>query len=121
MWMRKTAYLYNVSLPLTADNLVAVVEKVRPEAVQVVPYVLGLIAEREAGVEALKSCQLVTAAGARTPDELGDRLVKEGVNLGVVFGTFVTQMSLGNCTNTDWVNKYRSWSRRRYNASSSRR
>lgn len=89
MWMRKTAYLYNVALPLTADNLVAVVEKVRPEAVQVVPYVLGLIAEKEAGVEALKSCKLVTAAGARTPDELGDRLVKEGINLGVVFGTFV--------------------------------
>ncbi|KAL8874833.1 MAG: hypothetical protein Q9198_006727 [Flavoplaca austrocitrina] len=87
MWMRKTAYLYNVALPLTADNLVAVVEKVRPEAVQVVPYVLGLIAEKQAGVEALKSCQLVTAAGARTPDELGDRLVKEGINLGVVFGT----------------------------------
>ena len=87
--MRKTAYLYNVSLPLTAGNLVAVVEKVRPEAVQVVPYVLGLIAEKQAGVEALKSCQLVTAAGARTPDELGDRLVKEGINLGVVFGTFV--------------------------------
>ncbi|KAI4098391.1 MAG: hypothetical protein LQ339_006446 [Xanthoria mediterranea] len=87
MWMRKTAYLYNVSLPLTADNLVAVVEKIRPEAVQVVPYVLGLIAEKEAGVQALKSCKLVTAAGARTPDELGDRLVKEGVNLGVVFGT----------------------------------
>ena len=90
--MRKTAYLYNVSLPLTADNLVAVVEKIRPEAVQVVPYVLGLIAEKEAGVQALKSCRLVTAAGARTPDELGDRLVKEGVNLGVVFGTFVIQV-----------------------------
>ncbi|KAL8765542.1 MAG: hypothetical protein Q9209_007413 [Squamulea sp. 1 TL-2023] len=87
MWMRKTAYLYNASLPLTADNLVAVLEKVRPEAVQVVPYVLGLIAEKEAGVEALRSCSLVTAAGARTPDELGDRLVKEGINLGVVFGT----------------------------------
>lgn len=92
MWMRKTAYLYNVSLPLTADNLVAVVEKIRPEAVQVVPYVLGLIAAKEAGVQALKSCRLVTAAGARTPDELGDRLVKEGVNLGVVFGTFVIQV-----------------------------
>ncbi|KAL8904938.1 MAG: hypothetical protein Q9207_002932, partial [Kuettlingeria erythrocarpa] len=87
MWMRKTAYLYNVCLPLTADTLVAVVEKVRPEAVQVVPYVLGLIAEKQAGVEAMKSCKLVTAAGARTPDELGNRLVKEGINLGVVFGT----------------------------------
>lgn len=72
MWIRKTAYLYNVFLPLTAHNHVAVVEKGRPEAVQVLPYLLGLIAEKEAGVEALKSCKLVTAAGARTPDELGD-------------------------------------------------
>lgn len=87
MWMRKTAYLYNTNLPLTARNLLAVVEKIRPEAVQVVPYVLGLIAETPKGVEILKSCRLVTAAGARTPDELGDRLVKESVNLGVVFGT----------------------------------
>lgn len=90
MWMRKTAYLYNTSLPLTADNLVAVVEKVRPEAVHVVPYALGLLAEKQRGVEALKTCQLVTAAGARTPDELGDRLVREGINLGVVLGTSVT-------------------------------
>lgn len=87
MWMRKTAYLYNTKLPLTGRNLLAVVERIRPEAVQVVPYVLGLIAETPKGVEILKSCRLVTAAGARTPDELGDRLVKEGVNLGVVFGT----------------------------------
>lgn len=94
MWMRKTAYLYNVALPLTAEYLVAVIEKVRPQAVQVVPYVLGLIAEKAAGVTALKSCKIVTAAGARTPDELGDRLVKEGINLGVVFGTFVAYLYL---------------------------
>ena len=89
MWMRKTAFLYNTSLPLTADNLVAVVDKVRPEAVHVVPYALGLLAENQKGVEALKSCKVVTAAGARTPDELGDRLLRKGINLGVVFGTSV--------------------------------
>ena len=89
MWMRKIAHLYNTALPLTADNLLAVVEKVRPEAVHVVPYALGLLAEQQRGVDALKSCKVVTAAGARTPDELGDRLVKAGINLGVVFGTSV--------------------------------
>lgn len=77
-------------MPLTADNLVAVVEKVRPEAVHVVPYALGLLAERQRGVDALKSYNIVTAAGARTPNELGDLLVAEGINLGVVFGTLVT-------------------------------
>lgn len=77
-------------MPLTADNLVAVVEKVRPQAVHVVPYALGLLAEKWRGVDGLESCKIVTAAGARTPDELGDRLVAEGINLGVVFGTSVT-------------------------------
>ena len=87
MWMRKTAYLYNTSLPLTGDNLIAILEAVRPGAVHIVPYALGLLAEKQRGVDALKACKVVTAAGARTPDELGDRLVREGVNLGVVFGT----------------------------------
>lgn len=86
MWMRKTAYLYNTTLPLTADNLVSVMEAIRPEAVHCVPYTLGLLAEKQRGIEALKTCQVVTAAGARTPDELGDRLVRAGINLGVVFG-----------------------------------
>lgn len=89
MWMRKTAYLYSTSLPLTADYLVNVIEAVQPEAVHVVPYALGLMAEKDRGVEALKTCKVVTAAGARTPDELGDRLVRVGINLGVVFGTSV--------------------------------
>ncbi|KAH6663644.1 hypothetical protein B0J14DRAFT_682919 [Halenospora varia] len=87
MWMRRTAHLYNVNLPLTADNLIAILEKIQPEAVHTVPYGLGLMAERQSGLDALKRCKVVTAAGARTPDELGDRLVKEGVNFGVVFGT----------------------------------
>ncbi len=89
MWMRKTAHLYNTSLPMTADNLVAVLEAVRPEALHAVPYGPGLLAEKQRGVEAMKACKIVTSAGARTPDELGDRLGREGINLGIVFGTYV--------------------------------
>jgi acyl-CoA synthetase (AMP-forming)/AMP-acid ligase II len=87
MWMRRTAHLYNVAMPITSDALIEILEIVKPEAVHTVPYVLGLMAEKPRGVELLKRCQVVTGAGARTPDELGDRLVKEGVNLGIVFGT----------------------------------
>ena len=93
MWMAKTAHLYNAALPLTADNLIAALEAVRPGAIHAVPYAIGLLAEKEHGINAMKRCEIVTAAGARTPDELGDRLVKAGVNFGVVFGTFV-QFSL---------------------------
>ena len=87
MWMRKTAHLYNTSLPLTAVHLIAVLEVLRPQAVHIVPYPLGLMAEKQQGVNALTACKVVTAAGSRTPDELENRLVREGVNLDVVFGT----------------------------------
>ncbi|RMJ25466.1 NRPS-like enzyme [Aspergillus sp. HF37] len=87
MWMRKTAHLYNAALPMTSESLVEILETVKPDAVHTVPYVLGLMAEKRRGVELLKRCKVVTGAGARTPDELGDRLVREGVNLGIVFGT----------------------------------
>ncbi|KAI2635716.1 acetyl-CoA synthetase-like protein [Hypomontagnella submonticulosa] len=87
MYMKKTANIFNVLLPLTAENLIAAIEAVRPEVIHVVPYALGLLAEQPRGVAYLKTCKAVTAAGARTPDELGDRLTKEGVNLGLVFGT----------------------------------
>ncbi|KAI0533409.1 putative NRPS-like enzyme [Xylaria digitata] len=86
MYMRKTAHLYNVDLPLTAEHLVAALEEIQPEICHTVPYVLKLVAESQNGIEALKRCKFVTAAGARTPDELGDRVVQRGVNLGVILG-----------------------------------
>ncbi|KAH6650756.1 putative NRPS-like enzyme, partial [Chaetomium tenue] len=87
MYRAKTAHMYSATMPLTAENLVVAVRRVRPEAIHVVPYVLGLLAETAEGVGYLRAAKVVTSAGAKTPDELGDRLVEEGVNLAVVFGT----------------------------------
>ncbi len=89
IWMRRTAHLFNAHLPLTAANLVAALQVIRPEICHCVPYALKLIAEEPEGVELLRRCKHVTSAGAKTPDELGDRMVKEGVNLGVIFGLYV--------------------------------
>ncbi|KAI8628656.1 acetyl-CoA synthetase-like protein [Xylariaceae sp. FL1651] len=86
MYMRKTAHLYNADLPLTAEHLVAALKEIQPEICHSVPYVLKLMAERQDGIDVLKRCKFVTSAGARTPDELGDRVVEQGVNLGVIFG-----------------------------------
>ncbi|KAK5632877.1 hypothetical protein RRF57_008591 [Xylaria bambusicola] len=86
MYMRKTANLYSARLPITTENLLIATEAIKPEVLHVVPYSLGLLAETDRGMEILKSAKMVTAAGARTPDELGDRLVKEKVHVGVVFG-----------------------------------
>ncbi|KAI1425982.1 acetyl-CoA synthetase-like protein [Xylaria sp. FL1777] len=86
MYMRKTAHLYNANLPLTTEHLVAALKEIQPEICHTVPYILKLMAERQDGIEVLKRCKFVTAAGARTPDELGDRVVQQGVNLGVILG-----------------------------------
>jgi acyl-CoA synthetase (AMP-forming)/AMP-acid ligase II len=87
MYMGKTANLISATVPMTTKNLVDAVEAIRPEVVHGVPYALGLMVEHEAGIQALKSAKIVTAAGARTPDELGNRLIAAGVEFGVVFGT----------------------------------
>ncbi|KAI1155072.1 acetyl-CoA synthetase-like protein [Nemania diffusa] len=86
IYLRKTAHLYNADLPLTAEHLVTALKDIQPEICHTVPYVLKLMAERQDGIEVLKRCKFVTAAGARTPDELGDRVVQQGVKFGIIFG-----------------------------------
>ncbi|KAK6855696.1 hypothetical protein PG995_007847 [Apiospora arundinis] len=86
MWMRQPAHMFNADLPLTAENLILALKEARPEICHCVPYTLKLMAERNDGIEVLRRCKYVTSAGARTPDELGDKLVKAGVKLGVIYG-----------------------------------
>lgn len=86
MYMRKIANLFSASLPITADNLMTAIEATQPEIFHAVPYALGLLVEHERGMTYLKTAKIVTAAGARTPDELGERLIQANVNFGVVFG-----------------------------------
>jgi hypothetical protein len=38
-WMRKIAYMWNASLPLTADLLVVALEEAEQESVPTVPYI----------------------------------------------------------------------------------
>ncbi|KAI1806008.1 acetyl-CoA synthetase-like protein [Daldinia bambusicola] len=86
MWMRKTAHLFSAHLPLTADNLISALKSIQPEICHTVPYALKLMAERQDGIDVLKRCRAVTSAGARTPDELGNRVIEQGVKLGLIFG-----------------------------------
>ncbi|KAJ5668681.1 hypothetical protein N7462_009751 [Penicillium macrosclerotiorum] len=86
MWMRKTAFMWNAALPLTAQSVVSVLEAARPESVAAVPYMLQLLVDSPRGIAALRNCKLVTYGGAPCPDELGDRLVSEGVPFGGSFG-----------------------------------
>lgn len=86
MYMRKTAFMWNASLPLTANGLVAALEAARPETIQAVPYVLQLLSDSPRGIDVLRSSKLASYGGAPCPDELGDRLVSEGVPFGGSFG-----------------------------------
>ncbi|KAJ5742449.1 uncharacterized protein N7511_011468 [Penicillium nucicola] len=86
MWMRKIAYMWNAALPLTADLLVIALEEAEPESIAAVPYMLQLLVDDTRGIVALQRCKLVTYGGAPCPDELGDRLVREGVHFGGSFG-----------------------------------
>ncbi|KAJ6027465.1 uncharacterized protein N7446_003943 [Penicillium canescens] len=86
MWRRKTAYMWNAALPMTAEHVLTALEQARPELIAAVPYMLQLLADDPRGIAALRKCTLVTYGGAPCPDELGDRLVREGVTFGGSFG-----------------------------------
>lgn len=86
MWMRKTAYMWNAALPLTAELVARALEEARPESVAAVPYMLQLLIDDPRGITLLRQCKLVTYGGAPCPDELGDHLVSEGVHFGGSFG-----------------------------------
>ncbi|KAL8734217.1 MAG: hypothetical protein Q9166_001703 [cf. Caloplaca sp. 2 TL-2023] len=76
-----TIYFLNANLPLTRDNVNEAMTAARPDAVYAVPYILKLLAENPESIEVLRSCHEVMTLGSRCPDELGDSLVNQGVNL----------------------------------------
>ena len=86
MWQRRTAFVWDASLPITGENLVKALREANPESVSAVPYVLQLLADTEGGIETLRKCKLVVYGSAHCPDELGDRLVQAGVKIGGCFG-----------------------------------
>ncbi|KAJ5280703.1 AMP-dependent synthetase/ligase [Penicillium angulare] len=86
MWMRKTAFMWNADLPLTAELVISALEAAQPESVAAVPYMLQLLTDSPRAMTALRKCKLVTYGGAPCPDELGNRLVEEGIAFGGSFG-----------------------------------
>jgi hypothetical protein len=86
MYMRKTAYMWNAALPLTAAFVISAVREAQSELVAAVPYMLQLLADHPEGIAVLKARKLVTYGGAPCPDSLGDSLILEGVHLGGSFG-----------------------------------
>ncbi|OQO09905.1 hypothetical protein B0A48_04259 [Cryoendolithus antarcticus] len=89
-YTRSTMFLGNHSLPVTSATLLAGINAAVPQMVSAVPYVLKLLAEKRAGIEALAKTKLVMYAGSSCPDDLGDLLVSRGVNLVGNYGATET-------------------------------
>jgi acyl-coenzyme A synthetase/AMP-(fatty) acid ligase len=82
----KLMYYFNYSLPLTKQNLTATIDHVRPDLLFCVPYILKLLAESNEGIRSLSKVELVMYGGSACPDNLGDTLVKNGVNIVANYG-----------------------------------
>ncbi|OQE09213.1 hypothetical protein PENVUL_c007G01628 [Penicillium vulpinum] len=87
---RAPAYLGNHSLPVTYQNLVDALQVAKPQQISAVPYVIKLLAEKQEGIQALARPQLVLYGGSSCPDDLGDRMVAQGVNLVGNYGATET-------------------------------
>lgn len=80
-------YLHNPKLPTSHDNLLCVLQNNDIEAFATVPHSLKMLAASSQGIAALAKLKAVTAFGAACPDELGNRLVANGVNLITGYGS----------------------------------
>ncbi|KAK2028382.1 male sterility protein [Colletotrichum zoysiae] len=77
----KPIHLYNADLPLTREHLSSIMRKHNFEIFYGVPYALKLLAETEDGMDVLRQLKIVMYGGSACPDDLGDALVSNGVNL----------------------------------------
>ncbi|TVY91689.1 Adenylate-forming reductase [Lachnellula willkommii] len=87
---RKSIYMYSARLPLTRNNLLAIMQKQNFEIFYGVPYALKLLGESAEGIACLAKMQVVMFGGSACPDTLGDRLVEAGINLVSHYGTTET-------------------------------
>ena len=81
IYSRKSLHMYNADLPLTQDYLAKIMREHQFEIFYGVPYALKLLSESEEGIRLLQQLKIVMYGGSACPDELGNFLVENGVNL----------------------------------------
>lgn len=72
--------------PLTGSTLLRGLKDTNARMLYCVPYTLKMLSEAEGGVEVLKGLKQVTLSGASCPEDLGDMVVRAGVNLMNYYG-----------------------------------
>ncbi|KAI9166563.1 Adenylate-forming reductase [Paramyrothecium foliicola] len=81
IYARTSIHMYNAELPLTQGYLIQIMRENKFEIFYGVPYALKLLSESEDGIELLRELKVVMYGGSACPDDLGDTLVSNGVNL----------------------------------------
>lgn len=94
----KPIFLFPASdLPLTTGNILALLTQPICDGLEGlfgVPFAYKLLLEDDRGIEILKKFKLCLYGGSPMPDELGDKLVSEGVRLaGHIGSTEMGQVS----------------------------
>ncbi|KAK2608982.1 hypothetical protein QQS21_002462 [Conoideocrella luteorostrata] len=79
-------HFYNAELPLTRDYLLEILSQTKFEVFYGVPYALKLLSETSSGIKGLRDLKIVMYGGSACPDDLGNLLVDNGVNLVSHYG-----------------------------------
>lgn len=82
----KRTALFNANLPLTNLHLVNAMNAADFESFHCVPYALKVLAETPEGIASLQKTKLVLFGGSSCPDDLGDLLVQNGINVVSHYG-----------------------------------
>lgn len=84
-------------MPLTTSNVLGLLKQPECRSVRAlfgVPYVYKLLVEEPEGLALLKTFELCLYGGSPMPDELGNKLVEEGVKIvGHIGSTEMGQVS----------------------------
>lgn len=79
-------YYFNYDFPITKQNLMQTIDQVKPDLLFCVPYILKLLGDSEDGIRMLADIDLILFGGSACPDDLGDKLVRKGVNMAGNYG-----------------------------------
>lgn len=82
----KPMYYFNYDFPITKQNLMQTIDQVKPDLLFCVPYILKLLGDSEDGIRMLADIDLILFGGSACPDDLGDKLVRKGVNMAGNYG-----------------------------------
>ena len=86
IYAKTSLRMYNADLPLTQDHLVTILRKHSCDVFYAVPYALKLLSESPKGIEELRKLKVVMYGGSACPDDLGEKLVTNGVHLVSHYG-----------------------------------